>query len=699
MSDFQITVDHDDDHHNASAEEEHPHVDSASDHDSPDDSSKRQSPSMRSNSNRKDSKRKQSNASSGRGMLGGDAQSVSGASKMKRSPSFMASEFNDDAQREKTHLRSANASLEEKLVDLRKQVQDLRAQGLSRDAQKSLQDIEEDNEAVRQEIAKLRTKVGAVSNVETLDNLTDQLATREVDLKGLEVRVKNLSEENYSNAKLVRDKEDREQNPQAVFLDLKNERRRFQKRLDKSRVSIEKSREAHSQVTARLRELEEQETSLGLNQLTHDDIVSTQKKYEANEKELEKLKRKLISFEGTCSVRSMQTARKSQNIVADITELQSQVRSLEAQVMKLETTIMANQKLRERPPHFIEPMEMHTPTAIALQPTPATSPRASQAPQKPSEPAPQKSARQAPPPKRNAQPTKKSAAAAPPTAEKQQQQPPPQQQQQQAAKKPVEPKPPAAKQQPDKKKPEEPAKKKEADVAAKKEKEPAPKQEERRPQAASDDRLDSLDRSDSVEHSPRSYTPSDTLHRNDRLNVGEMITASNRVYEAVMQHDGNFVIYDRDAKRATWATNTCGQRATHFVVSAAGGVEVLDGQSVVWAADLVSGGSAAKLVLESDGSLVAYDDEGIVVWSSNAARVPRPPSAPRAEQSAPRPAPSSRPASADEEPVARSPTPARTPTPAASDYGDEDFEGGSPTKGADDAEEKKDEGQPAFLTE
>jgi hypothetical protein len=110
-----------------------------------------------------------------------------------------------------------------------------------------------------------------------------------------------------------------------------------------------------------LKGMEAEEKTLGLHEISHDEIVSTQKRFEANEKEIEKLKRKLFSFEGTITARRMQTARKSQNLCEDINELQSQVRALEAQVMKLETTIMSNQGLKQRPPHFIEPMTLTEP--------------------------------------------------------------------------------------------------------------------------------------------------------------------------------------------------------------------------------------------------------------------------------------------------------------------------------------------------
>jgi hypothetical protein len=353
------------------------------------------------------------------GMLGGhDAKSEGGTSRgsrMHRSPSFIAAEFNDDTDREKAHLKEVNTTLEERVKQLRAQVTDLRSQGLSRDAQKNMQQLEEDNELIRKDIATLRGKVQAASSVELLDKLTDELAGKEVDLKALHVRVKDVSEENYANAKLVRHADKHpDQNPQAVFLDLKNERRRFQKRLDKTRANIEKSREAHEQITKRLREIEEKQTELGLNELTHDKIVSTEKAFKANEEKIDKLKRKLVSFEGTFAVRSMQTTRKSVQLAEEVSELQGKVRVLEAQVMKIEHNIMQNQKLRERPPHFIEPLEMKTPPVAALSATQqqhAKTPR----PQKPTQPPPPVSARskqtaqkQAPPPAK-----KKAAAAAP----------------------------------------------------------------------------------------------------------------------------------------------------------------------------------------------------------------------------------------------------------------------------------------------
>jgi hypothetical protein len=442
-------------------------------------SEEEESPPQRKQSNR----RRHSEASKG-SRLGDDRSERSSKSKgLTRSPSFVSAEFGEDKTREKAHLRDANAKLEDRLSGLRRQVEELRVEGLSRDQRQNMQDLEADNEVIRKEIEALREKVGAVSSVETLDNLTDELAAKEIDLKGVEVRVRNLYEENYANAKLIRD-EDKQPNPQAVFLDLKNERRRFEKRLEKTRANRDKARESHEALTNRVKEFEDQEKSLGLHELTHEEIVGTQKKYEANEKELEKLRRKLSSFEGTFSVRQMQTVRKSQHLADDLTELQSQVRSLEAQVMKLEATIMSNQKLSQRPPHFIEPMTLTTPRALTMsasasgsansprQPAgspPSNNPRQQQTKKaepepKKSEPSPPKKAKKTSSPRTPAKPAKEEkeaerstnsdkgapppAADSKPAATKQQQQqaPPPKQQQdkQQQPKQQAAPPPPAA---------------------------------------------------------------------------------------------------------------------------------------------------------------------------------------------------------------------------------------------------------------
>ena len=72
--------------------------------------------------------------------------------------------------------------------------------------------------------------------------------------------------------------------------------------------------------------------------------------------------------------------------------------------------------------------------------------------------------------------------------------------------------------------------------------------------------------------------PSQTLQAQDKI--------KNTDVKLVMQDDGNFVVYDRDSKKALWASGT-------------------------------NGHSGARAVMQNDGNLVVYGAGGNALWASN----------------------------------------------------------------------------------
>lgn len=80
-----------------------------------------------------------------------------------------------------------------------------------------------------------------------------------------------------------------------------------------------------------------------------------------------------------------------------------------------------------------------------------------------------------------------------------------------------------------------------------------------------------------------------TLEPGQFLLQGEELTSSNGAYYAPLQHDGNFVVYRKAGNVARWNTRT------------------KDG---------------VKLIMQTDGNLVLYNDKASSVWSSNTAGRP-----------------------------------------------------------------------------
>ena len=89
---------------------------------------------------------------------------------------------------------------------------------------------------------------------------------------------------------------------------------------------------------------------------------------------------------------------------------------------------------------------------------------------------------------------------------------------------------------------------------------------------------------------------------------------------AVMQGDGNFVIYWRD--RPKWASNTCNVGAGPYELALLndGNLVLLDSNgNAIWNAGVHTQHireHPAKLVMQDDGNLVVYDNVGTPVWAS-----------------------------------------------------------------------------------
>lgn len=107
----------------------------------------------------------------------------------------------------------------------------------------------------------------------------------------------------------------------------------------------------------------------------------------------------------------------------------------------------------------------------------------------------------------------------------------------------------------------------------------------------------------------------DTLLPGEILKKGEFIRSENTAYKAVMQDDGNFVVYGHDS---LWASNTQ-SNGDRVVMQHDGNLVVYNKDTPTWASDTWSRGH--RLVMQSDGNLVVYNALGSqphhAVWASN----------------------------------------------------------------------------------
>jgi hypothetical protein len=106
----------------------------------------------------------------------------------------------------------------------------------------------------------------------------------------------------------------------------------------------------------------------------------------------------------------------------------------------------------------------------------------------------------------------------------------------------------------------------------------------------------------------------DDLQQGERLTIGQALVSGDGRFRAVMQEDGNFVIYKGNA--AIWATGA--GKGKYLVFQTDGNVVIYRSEGFVdpgWA----TGARGVRFVMQSDGNLVLYDASNRPTWASNTA--------------------------------------------------------------------------------
>ena len=105
----------------------------------------------------------------------------------------------------------------------------------------------------------------------------------------------------------------------------------------------------------------------------------------------------------------------------------------------------------------------------------------------------------------------------------------------------------------------------------------------------------------------------DTLRAGQSLALGQALVSQSGAYRAIMQDDGNFVVYG--PKGATWSTGTAGSGATEIIMQDDGNLVIYAPGKPVWSSGTAPSGSDA-LVMQNDGTLVMYSAGGLPLWNS-----------------------------------------------------------------------------------
>ncbi|WP_310964130.1 hypothetical protein [Nocardioides terrisoli] len=105
----------------------------------------------------------------------------------------------------------------------------------------------------------------------------------------------------------------------------------------------------------------------------------------------------------------------------------------------------------------------------------------------------------------------------------------------------------------------------------------------------------------------------------NRLRSGQSLISRNGAYRAVMQGDGNFVVYNSSGQ-AQWSSGTAGSSGASLVNQNDGNLVVYSAAGVAKWSSSTAPGAKTVLVMQDDGNLVLYSQGGLALWSSKGGR-------------------------------------------------------------------------------
>ena len=106
------------------------------------------------------------------------------------------------------------------------------------------------------------------------------------------------------------------------------------------------------------------------------------------------------------------------------------------------------------------------------------------------------------------------------------------------------------------------------------------------------------------------------LYMGDTLAKGASIYSPGQRYQLTLQTDGNLVIYDSGKNgQAIWSSRTNGKAVNHAIMQTDGNFVIYGFPQALWATN-TSAITSATLELQDDGNLVVYESYSAAVWTS-----------------------------------------------------------------------------------
>ncbi len=105
------------------------------------------------------------------------------------------------------------------------------------------------------------------------------------------------------------------------------------------------------------------------------------------------------------------------------------------------------------------------------------------------------------------------------------------------------------------------------------------------------------------------------LFQNQYLEKGDFLTSPNNLYTLNLQDDGNLVLYDLNlGQKAIWVSHTYNMAVSRAVMQSDGNFVIYGYPDSIWATNTYNQ-DGAFIVLQDDGTLVLYGTTPI--WTSN----------------------------------------------------------------------------------
>jgi hypothetical protein len=108
----------------------------------------------------------------------------------------------------------------------------------------------------------------------------------------------------------------------------------------------------------------------------------------------------------------------------------------------------------------------------------------------------------------------------------------------------------------------------------------------------------------------------DRLDSGQGLQVGETLGCPDGRFSLILQTDGNLVLYDQDGQ-SLWASGTDGREVSSATMQEDGNLVLnAPGGDPVWASDTY-GNDGAYVVVQDDRNVVIYSADGAPLWATN----------------------------------------------------------------------------------